>query len=209
MKNILILIIFTLSITSVVAVNVTYVNFKGNFSNGTILYSDNYFINNGTIIGYDVYPIRKNCIIETVNKIKRVCRIQTIYLNRTKIKCELIENQRNCFIVPYQVPKKVRVCENIQYQIKSTKCNKINITETQIKCQNPNGENTNQLRLENFMYSVNNGTNWSNLSYEPSINNNFTKLIKINQTALFKLEIPQTCFPVYNTSQAIKITDNS
>ena len=105
MKNILILIIFTLSITSVVAVNVTYVNFKGNFSNGTILYSDNYFINNGTIIGYDVYPISKNCIIETVNKIKRVCRIQTIYLNRTKIKCELIENQSNCFIVPYQVPK--------------------------------------------------------------------------------------------------------
>ncbi len=194
MKRMLLFVFLMLFFTSLVYVSaVQYVNFNGDFGNGSTLYSNTYFIQNFSIYGKDVYPV-KNCSLQNVTSTRKKSTFVTEYLNRTKTTCRLINHTKNCTSTDYQIPRKVRTFILVPYQRTISVCDPIPLP---IGCENPGF--TNQLSLGNFAMSFDSGATWQNIPYQPN------QTLIINSTLLFKLDIPSVCSPVYDINKSIVI----
>lgn len=165
------------------------VTFNGEWNNGTTLYSDDIYVKNHSIVGKDVYPFRM-----PQNRTK-VC--QTTYTTKVKKVCEIL----------YFDGKRMRQCHTETYQIPKTKC-KIVTTPTVYACLNPNGEYTNQFRLENFKVSLDGGTTWQDIPYAPNFFNGYYQLIVVGKFVRFKVNIPEICYPSYKINDSIVIKPN-
>ncbi|MDD5191950.1 MAG: hypothetical protein PHH54_05000 [Candidatus Nanoarchaeia archaeon] len=177
-KLILSLLIFVASIIPIIHAQPYSINveFNGNFINGTTLYSDVYIID-GYLYGKDVYPIRDS----SQNQRQKICEIY--YKNKTKAECTWL-------------PGPKRICTKIPYVKEYQKCKWIIINPVKIACNNTIKGYKNQLKLENFKYSLDNST-WQEIPYHE---------ISINSTSVyFKLDIPQLCSPEYYMNKAIFI----
>lgn len=172
----LVLGIFILSFSFVSALD--NVNFNGNWSPGDTLYSDNLFISDGYFYGKDVYPIR-NCHKETVCKSYEY-HYEKVCLKYSDSTGRCIKHQKNKIIDGCKRYGTISVCE------------KIGCTA----CMNPNGEYTNQLRLENFQYSLD-GINWNEVPYKND------RIYLENSSIQFRLIIPSECSPEYYFNKAI------
>jgi hypothetical protein len=155
------------------------VEFNGNFSNGTTLYSDVYSFD-GFIYGKDAYKLISSiekklvCINSTINYMDRVC------VNKTVLK--------------KGVPLIIKSC-SFQTKTKNvTTCKNVTIP---IGCLDPSTNvYTNQLRLTNFAYSTDN-LSWYVVPYNK---------IPINSsTVYFRVIIPSVCSPKYDMNNAIFI----
>lgn len=201
--------ILSIAFTSYASAATERVSFLGNFSNGTTLFSDVYDFSNETVTlyGHDVYPIREAqpprqrvCETTFIEKSKRVCERQIVdYRNRTRKTCYRESGRTVCETTIVQVPVYKRVCEIVPYVIERNRCRYVSPPPITYLCVNPNGEATNQLRLENFAYSADNGTSWNAIPYISD------RLTIENATLLFKLDIPPICSPSYHMNDAIRI----
>lgn len=183
MKKIILFFMVLLCISIAIASTTIDVNFKGKWGEGKTLYTSWYRINNATIYGKDVFPVRT----ENMNKREKVC--ETIYKEKKKRVCHREEiNGRNR-----------RVCEIITYQKPYTKCRYIWVTPiTIIGCKNKNGVYTNSLLLSNFMYSTD-GIEWLDIPYGGLDITPETGKVR------FRLEIPSICSPEYHYNDAITL----
>lgn len=184
MKKIILLIVSLFLLNSVLALD-EYVTFNGNFNNGTTLYSDVYPSGIYSVYGTDVYPVIDN----TQNQRQKVCT--TYFREKRNRVChtEIINNRRK------------RICEIQITQIPYEKCRYYRINPVTIGCLNPNGEYTNQLRLENFKVSLDFGSSWVEVPYSQYGNPSFS----VNSPLMFKVDIPIVCSPTYEINKAIRI----
>lgn len=163
---------------SIASAQTQYVSFNGDFQEGSTLFSDSYSFDFVKLSGKDVYPIRDS----SMNKRIKTCT--TIYKEKTKRVCQRIDGKRKCSVITYEIPK--------------TTCKYMRQNAVNVSCLNPNGEYTNQLRLENFYYSID-GVNWVQVPYQT--------ISLYNETNLqFKLIIPDKCSPTYSIDKAIKLS---
>lgn len=188
-------ILFSLSLTSGLLQNVI---FNGDFQNGTTLYSNITHINNGTIWGSDVYPDRstiisqKVCSNVTLTYKSPVC--ETNITNYTRV--VIIRHRYNVTYENITTQRVIRFCREQTFTKNVSQCKYITST---IACFNPDGNYTNQLKLQNFEISFDNGSSWKSIPYYPN-------KISVNETdLLFRVNIPVTCSPAYYINRAIEI----
>ena len=196
-KTILLMIIsiaLLVSIVGMVLATSEYVIFNGQWGNGTTLFSNMSYFVQVNFTGKDAYPIRENCTTETV------CRSWNYYYNKTCLKYSTRTTNRDgtprC--IKWKREKIITDCKRYR---DITRCSRIQ--NSKIICYNPNGEKTNQLRLENFFYTINNtidgGTSWNAVLY--------TKINLTETNLTFKVDIPVNCTPTYDINKAIRIDD--
>lgn len=183
----LLIFLVSLSLISIASAEQINITFNGDWANNVSLFSDSIYVNNGFIFGSDVYPITvpqtrvQSCVTTYKEKTKRVCEIVVVDGRR----------RRQCHIETYQIPKTV--------------CRWTTSPPVTYACLNPNGEYTNQLRLENFKFSIDNSTTWQPVPYEATHFNNYTRMFLNNITAIFRVDIPPVCSPTYEINKSIKI----
>lgn len=208
MSKILISFLAIVLLSSMVMASSTFITFNGNWQNGDTLYSDSISINNSYLYGNDVYPVRdssqniriKNCTIEYKQSTKNVCSTIIVgYSERTRRTCKSQNNEQICTTETYLVQKNKRVCEKQNISKPYEKCSYITINPIIFGCLNPSGEYTNQLKLENFKYTMD-GIVWKDILYFPN------KLKIYNENIIFKLDIPLNCSPEYYYNKAVIIS---
>lgn len=198
-----------LGVTSVSA-STDLVEFNGVFQEGTTLYSDTIQINGGDIWGKDAYPDKTGLnervkVCEIVNKTKktRVCTTNEAgYVNKTKRVCSRAGYFEPivCEDVVYQQKTKAkRICETVEIQVPKEVCHWERNNPAIIACRNPNGEYTNQLRLENFGVSFDAGSSWQPVPYYGG------RLEVGTVDALFRVIVPSECSPTYKIDKAIYV----
>lgn len=205
MKAFLFVIIF-ISVLVFVTATEENVIFNGDFLSNTTLYSNTSFFSQVNFTGRDVYPIRtsdqniriKNCTTQYRNDTKRMCVSEIIgYKEKTRRVCRTQNRQTTCTTETYLVPIKKRVCETVITLKPYEKCTYITLNQTVIGCQNPTGNPTNQLKLENFFYTIDE-INWGVVPY--------TKINFTDVNLTFKVDIPLNCSPEYDINKAINLS---
>lgn len=175
--------VFVLTISiGLTAASTEYVEFNGEWSNGTVLYSDVFPVGDYSFVGSNVYPIRpvaKNCITKTE------CAAYNYHYETSCVKY----NGDRCVLK--MISRVIDGCKT--YRTRNI------CTSPKIGCMNPiTGTYTNQLSLKTYQYSVDGGTSWSIVPYGKTT---------IEDSSLqFKLEIPSVCSPEYYMNKAILLT---
>jgi hypothetical protein len=193
---------------------INYVEFNGEFANGTTLYSDLEHVNNFSVYGKDTYPdksdIGRAYVCENKTRVikERVCtQVEAGFEERLRTKCtnkwnnDLHRYETICEDYIYLRPIGRRtVCEYVYHDEIYEKCKWVRDASQQVICQNPNGTASNVLALENFKMSLDGGANWQ---YVPYYEN---KLIVTGESMLvFKVDIPSECNPEYFVDRGILV----
>lgn len=209
--SILAVTIFVFSVASMSAFIQDNVEFgNSQFEEGKTLYSGPYNVDFGQVYGKDVYPVSSNTgqrvkVCEVINKTKkqRVCRPNDLgYVNKTKTRCYTQGANRPivCEQVVYQQRvRSSRICEYVEVVTPVTKCSYVRVNPNiPVLCENPTGNPTNSLKLENFQLSFDNSS-WQDIPYSEN------KLTIHNENVYFKVNIPNNCSPTYDIDKAITL----
>lgn len=171
----------TLSI-GLTAAATEYVEFNGEWNNGTVLYSDVFSVSDYSFVGANVYPIRP--VIKTCTTTTECAAYNYHY----EISCVKYNGDRCIFKM---VSRVIDDCK--KYRTRNI------CTSPKIGCTNPvTGKYTNQLSLTAFQYSIDGGTTWEIVPYG--------KTTIADSSLQFKLEIPSVCSPEYYMNKAILLT---
>lgn len=166
-----------LSVMLVSSVHAAYVDFNGDFQNGTTIYSDWITVDH-YFYGKDAYPIR-TCHTETV------CSSYNYHYERTCLAYS--ERTGRC-----TKRKTEKIIDDCKRYAERRICEPLGCT----LCANPDGVSTNQLKLMNFEYKFRGGS-WEIVPYPKD------KIYTEGSEVRFRVNIPEECHPNYSIDSAV------
>lgn len=200
--------IFSACVSSALPINENVfvpVDFNGDFEEGVTLYSDWIDVSGGKLMnGRDVYPIRptgmeRERVCETTNRTQRVRDCEIIEYDSVRTCYDLGGDEQYCKVSDLPRSRKSSICTTEIIEVPVERCRYVwNSTYHGALCANPTSGHTNQLNLENFKYSYDNVT-FHDVPYIHS---------KVNLSGgdvLFRLTIPDPCYPEYSYNDAVFI----
>ena len=203
------LVVFSIGFVSAATTN--YVSFYGVWGNGSTMYSNVHFIENGTIYGKDAYSLTssgqnarvRECYNITKVRTRRECYNNTLgYRVVTRRRCSRIGGifgETVCEEKQYNVTtRRKKICQRVPYNKTYTRCKWVRANQTSIGCNNSDGTFTNKLSLSNYQYSFDNST-WVQVPYVGDA------VAVWNKNVTFKLDIPKLCNNKYKYNRAVKI----